>query len=114
MEIKTVEDVVKAHNEFALRVQKRVEALSGGKASDVLAADKKEEVNLLRGKLKEMTAAREEVIRRYDEEIRRLKDTVSRLEKEIKGGSKGTVRSPAGTGRDLKRVKKTKPVKRTK
>lgn len=100
MEIKTVEDVVKIHEEFALRVQKMAETLSAGRPSEVLAAEKMEQINLFRGKLKEITATRDEALRRYDEEISRLRETVSRLEEEIKGGGKGPARSRPGTGRD--------------
>jgi hypothetical protein len=114
MEIKTVEDVVKAHNEFAQRVQKRVEALSGGKPSEAPAEEKVEEINLFRGKLKEITATRDEAIRRYDDEIRRLKASITHLEKEIKGSGKGPEKSAPGTRPDSNRAEEGKPVRRKK
>lgn len=102
MEIRTVEDIRRIHEEFAKKLQRRIEAFREGKVRglEVVVKEKEDDLARLEERCKRLRTAKEQVIRRYDEEIRRCEEAISRLEKEVEEGRKALERAAAEPGPD--------------
>jgi hypothetical protein len=85
MEIKTIDDLFKAHTQFAQTVQQQIETLHGGKptAREILIERKTELLNHFQQRLDAANQAKAKAIERYEAEIQYCNQKIVEIEKEI-------------------------------
>jgi tRNA nucleotidyltransferase/poly(A) polymerase len=85
MEIKTFEDIVKAHDSFVQQIQQHLDQFSQKQTvtPETAIQQKEELLSKHDQQLQATVEAKEAIARRYDEEIRQHNEAIERLKQEI-------------------------------
>ena len=103
----TESKILKAHEDFMGRLQKRLDALAKAKdGPTVLLRDKQERLERVKARLGQTKEARAIALKRIDGDIKELEATAARLTKEIEQESK---RAGPPTGRTKPASRKPSP-----
>ena len=94
-----LDEMLKTHQAFAARLQARADAAlpQATAAADLAAREREDLLAQLKTQLEAATAARDQVVKRYDDEIKRLKDAIAWREAE--GRTPKATPSTKGGGR---------------
>ena len=100
-------EILTFHKDFAQQFQKHIELIREGRApsADALVREKEDLLARLRQRLELVNEAKQQAIRRYDEEVRRCKELISQREAEIREDKKALERAAAEAAKQAKEKK---------